>query len=87
MEWLQTECTSDCFVSWAKYHSDRNLAVIPLPGLNVVLPIIPKKVHTLATHYHCMKITKRTMNFFNPGQTPIDTCDQLVYALTKVEIS
>ena len=48
---------------------------MPLPGLNAV---IPKKVHTLATQYHCMKILKRTVNFLNPGQTPIDTCDQSV---------
>ena len=56
---------------------------MPLPGLNAVLPIIPKTVHTLATQYHCMKIIKGTVNFFNPGQTPIDTCDQPVHALTK----
>ena len=58
IEWLQTVCTSDCFVLWAKYHSDRNLEVMPLPGLKIVLPIIPKTVHTLATQYHCMKIVK-----------------------------
>ena len=40
-------------------------------------------MHTLATQYHCMKIIKRTVNFLNPVQTPIDTWDQLVYALTK----
>ena len=54
----------------------------PLPGRNAVLLIIPKKVHTLATQYHYMKIIKRT-NFLNPGQTPNDTYDQPVYALTK----
>ena len=65
IEWLQTVCTSDCLVLWAKYHSDtfRNLEVMSLPRLKTVLPIIPKKVHTLATQYHCMKITKRTVNF------------------------
>ena len=80
---MQTAFTSDCFVTWAKYHADRNLEVMPLPGLNAVLPIIPIKVHTLATQYYCMKIIKRAANFLNPGQTPIDTCDKLAYALTK----
>ena len=56
---------------------------MPLPELKAILPIIPKKVHTLATQYHCMKIIKRTVSFLNPGQTSIDTCDQPVYALTK----
>ena len=39
--------------------------------------------YTLATQYHCIKIIKGTVNFLNPGQTPIDTFDQPVYALTK----
>ena len=39
--------------------------------------------YTLATQYHCIKIIKGTVNFINPGQTPIDTFDQPVYALTK----
>ena len=30
-----------------------------------------------------MRITKRTVNFLNPGQTRIDSCDQPVYVLTK----
>ena len=83
IEWLQTACTSNCFVSWAKHYSDRNLEVMPLPELNAVLPIIPKKIHTVAIQYHFMKIIKRAVNFLNPGQTPTDTCDQPVYALTK----
>ena len=30
-----------------------------------------------------MRITKRTVNFLNPGRTRIDSCDQPVYVLTK----
>ena len=74
IELLQTICISDCFVSWVKYNSNRNLEVIPLPELNAVLPIILKKVHTLAIYYRYMKIIKRTVNFLNPGQTLIHTC-------------
>ena len=29
--------------NYINYHSDRNLEVMPLPGLNTVIPIIPKK--------------------------------------------
>lgn len=54
-----------------------------LLGLNAALPIIPKNVNTIATQFCCIKIIKRTVKFLNPGQTPIDTCDQHVYALTK----
>ena len=30
-----------------------------------------------------MKVSKKTSNFLNPAQTPVDCCDQPVYALTK----
>ena len=30
-----------------------------------------------------MEIIKKTINYLNPGQTPVDVCDQPVYALTK----
>ena len=46
VEWLQTICTNDCFVSWAKYHSNGKLEVMSLPGLNTV---ILKSMHKLAT--------------------------------------
>ena len=54
-EWLKAVCASGCFVLWANRHSDRNLEVLPLPGLNPILPIIPKKVQTLEIQYHCRK--------------------------------
>ena len=42
-----------------------------------------KPVHTLETQYHCMQITKNTIAFLNPNQTPTDVYDQPFYALTK----
>ena len=30
-----------------------------------------------------MQYIKKSVNFFNPGHTPVDVCDQPVYALTK----
>ena len=47
------------------------------------MPLIREKVHTLATQIHCMKIIKETIKAINDGQTPIDVCNQPVYALTK----
>ena len=51
-----------------------------LPGLKAVFP---KQVHTLAAQYHCMRIIKQSASFLNLDQTPIDTCDQPRYALTR----
>ena len=40
-------------------------------------------VHTLQNQHQCMQYIKKSNNFFNPGQTPVDVCNQPVYALTK----
>ena len=37
IERLETVWTSDWFVSWTKFHSDRNLKVISLPWSNAAL--------------------------------------------------
>ena len=51
--------------------------------VDTILPLIREKVHTFATQYHCMNIISKTISVINPNQTPVDTCDQPVYALTK----
>ena len=52
-------------------------------GINPILPLISKPVHTVKAQYHCMGIISHTIKHINPGQIPIDTCDQPVFALTK----
>ena len=51
--------------------------------ISSIMPLIRDKVHTLDTQYHCMKIIAETIKVINPDQTPIDICDQPVFALTK----
>ena len=80
--WLENISDIDNIKSWSKYHSD-NTSNISVKGINAVLPIIPKPVHTLPTEYHCREIIKKTINYLNPGQTLVGVCDQPVYALTK----
>ena len=48
-----------------------------------MLPLLRTPVHTIDTQYHCTNIIKNTIEKLNPSQTPVDTCDQPVYALTK----
>ena len=57
--------------------------LINICGVDTILPLIREKVHMLATQYHCMNIISKTISAINPNQTPVDTCDQPVYALTK----
>ena len=57
IEWLQKIANVENIISWSKYHSE-NSTNTSLPGINAVLPVIPKPVHTLATQHHCMEIIK-----------------------------
>ena len=47
------------------------------------MPMINKPVHTLETQYHVMSINRKITNFLNTSQTPLDVCDQPVYASTR----
>ena len=69
--------------SWVKHHASQNRVEQAVPGINAILPLIPKQVHTLETQFHCMNIIRNTTAFLNPHQMPLDVCDQPVFALTK----
>ena len=69
--------------AWSSYHASQKRGSINICGVDTILPLIREKVHTLATQYHCMNIISKTISVINPNQTPVETCDQPVYALTK----
>lgn len=47
----------------------------------VVLPLLREKVPSMQNH--CMNIVTNTINQANPGQTPVDVCDQPMFAPAK----
>ena len=68
---------------WSKHHeANEERAKAGIKGINTLLPLIPKPVHTESQN-HCMDIIKRTINNLNPGQATVDVCDHPVFALTK----
>ena len=69
--------------SWSKYRAEKEKPKPNINEINVILPLMPKPVHTLETQYHCMQITKNIIAFFNLNQNSIDVSDEPVYALTK----
>ena len=52
-------------------------------SINQLLPIPPESINTPATVRHCAKIIVKLTKKLNPGQVPIITADQPVYALGK----
>ena len=56
--WLENISDIDNIKSWSKYHSD-NTSSISVKGINVVLSIISKPVHTISAQSHCIEIIKK----------------------------
>ena len=71
------------WIPWAKHQTGKHRRVISLFGISAILPPIDELVHTLDMQYHCMNIISNTINTLNPGQIPVDTADQPIFALTK----
>ena len=70
-------------MAWSKYHPTANRVDVETPGTSSILPLIKEPVHTLRAQFHCINIIKSTISSINPGQIPVERCDQPVYALTK----
>ena len=70
-------------VAWSSYHATYKRNQVETVGASSILPLLQDKVHTLDMKYHCLDIMKDTVSQVNQNQTPLDVCDQPVYALTK----
>ena len=86
-EWLK--CIYDNLVSkidvdpWSKHHSNKKRLTPGIKGYHSLIPLINKSVNSLPSQHHCMEITQQSTNYLNPWQTPVDVCDQPVFALTR----
>ena len=83
LDYAALSSSSQSVNPWSKNHSNLKRQVPDLPGIHAIVPLMNVAVHTLQTQHHCMQYIKKSVNFFNPGQTPVDVCDQPVYVLTK----
>ena len=69
--------------AWTSFHAAEKRSKLYPPGINIILPMLRDKVHTLNTQAHIMKQNVKRTEILNPGQTPVDVSDQPVYVLTK----
>ena len=80
IKWLDsvTSAMPDLIDPWSKHHSQIKRQVPDIKGIHSIVPLMDAPVHTLQTQHHCMKYIKKSVEFLNPGQTPVDVCDQPV---------
>ena len=70
-------------VSWSAFNEEV-LAMNPLPKcLSALMPLIDENINSLAMVKHTMKLVWKAVSHLSPGQTPVITADQPVYALGK----
>ena len=59
------------------YHKSSEASITSL------LPLLRDPAHSVATVRHVVDQIKQTVSFLNPGQVPIMTADQPIYAVAK----
>ena len=70
--------------SWAVFHARRETQIHKLKeDISALLPIWRDESKSPATIKHSLDVIKRAIEFLNPGQTPVATLDQPLYAIAK----
>jgi hypothetical protein len=72
------------FCTWAAYHSQRTLTPPKPPAITSMLPLFEENVNSPAMLNHGIGQIVKTTDHVNPGQTPVITMDQPVYASSKL---
>jgi len=71
------------WITWSAYHSNLQTAVIPPAAINALLPLFLDSAHSVAMVKHSMEVVRAAVQYLNPGQIPVLSSDQPLYALAK----
>ena len=71
------------FVSWAAYHANRQPDNIRYISPIAVMPLFTESSNTGAMIMHAMKLVALAAQYLHPGQVPVITMDQPLYAIAK----
>ena len=72
----------DC-MTWAAYHSRNQQKTNDQSAITALLPLFYEKADTPAMIKHGMDVIREATSFLNPGQVPVITLDQPLFALAK----
>lgn len=71
-------------VTWSGFHSQRQDPDSIKPAAEIgILPLFPDKSTDPSIVKHVMLVVKKSIEFLNPGQTPVLGADQPLYAISK----
>lgn len=87
-EWLQkvstiTDANESVDITWSSHHADKKRSPAFQTCISSLMPLLRDQAHSVATVKHVMDKIKEAVNILNPGQVPVITADQPIYALAK----
>ncbi len=71
------------FISWPAYHANLYPNINRPSGISALLPLLSDNSHSSAMALHVMCSVKDCIQFVNPDQVPVLSCDQPLYVLAK----
>lgn len=81
---LTEEVGNGTSITWSAHHATqrRDEGVFEV-SITALMPLLRDLAHSVATIKHMMNKVRDTVTFLNPGQVPVVTADQPIYALAK----
>ena len=70
--------------AWAAYHASQQPPIEDPPAVCMLLPLFYEKAATPAMVKHDMNVQRQVIEYLNPGQIPVTTFDQPLFALAKL---
>ena len=70
-------------ITWSAHHASQRRSQGFKVSITSLLPLLRDQAHSVATVKHVLNKVSETVAFLNPGQTPVITADQPLYALAK----
>ena len=70
-------------ITWAAHHASRQPPMVDPPAICALLPLFYEKSATPAMVKHGMDVQKQAIEYLNPGQIPVTTFDQPLFAFAK----
>ena len=70
-------------ISWSAFNASRQPQLARIISPTAQLTLFLDSAHTVAMIPHSMDVVKNAVEHMNPGQTPVVTLDQPLFALAK----
>lgn len=75
--------SGDSNVSWASYHASHQPEQDITPDVSALLPLFQEQSKSIAMMRHSMDVIQQAIEHLNPGQVPVITVDQPLFAICK----